>query len=120
MPFPAFTLGANAIIFTKGVDYPVRAPREYVQAIDRTAAGTLEVETLGVIIKRISIGFSNLPAADFIALRDWFDSTAAGAANAFTYTDQEGADYVVRWLNAFDFTEDKAGYTGSIDLEVVG
>jgi hypothetical protein len=120
MANPVFTLGANALIFSKGINYPVRAPREQIQAMDRTAAGTLEVESLGAIIKRLTISFSNLPLADYTAVKNWFDIIAAGAANAFTYTDMDGVDHEVRWVNQFNFTEDKAGYSGSIDLEVVG
>jgi hypothetical protein len=120
MANPLFTLGVNSLQFSKGVDYPIRAPREQIQAIDRTAAGSLEVEVLGLLIKRLSVTFSNLPPADFMALRNWFDDVAAGAANAFTYTDQEANAFSVRWVNSFDFTEDKAGYSGTIDLEIVG
>jgi hypothetical protein len=120
MGYPLFSLGANSITFSKGVDYPIRAPREQIQAIDRTAAGSLEVEVLGVIIKRLTINFSNLSYTDFNALRNWFDNIAAGAANAFTYTDQDDVGQLVRWVNQFDFIEDKAGYSGAIDLEIVG
>jgi hypothetical protein len=117
---PVFILGANSFTFSKGVDYPVRAPREQIQAMDRTAAGTLEVEVLGLMIKRLAVSFSNLPYADFNALRNWFDLIAAGAANAFTYTDQDENTFSVRWVNQFDFLEDKAGYSGTIELEIVG
>jgi hypothetical protein len=120
MAFPIFELGANQITFAKGIDYPVRSPREQVQAMDRTAAGTLQVESLGALIKRLTVSFSNLSAADFAALQNWFDNVAAGAANSFTYTDPDGADHVVRWVNQFNFIEDKAGYSGTIDLEIVG
>jgi len=120
MALPVFTLDAEEITFSKGVNYPVRAPREQVQAIDRTAAGTLEVESLGTLIKRLTVDFSNLTAADYAALLNWFDNVAQGAANAFTYTDQDGAGYLVRWVNQFNFSETKAGWSGFIDLEVVG
>lgn len=119
MPNPIFTLGADTFTFSKGINYPVQAPREQIQAIDRTAAGTLEVETLGAIIKRLTISFSNLPAADYSAARNWFDSIAQGAANSFTYTDMESIDHTVRWINQFNFTETKAGYNGTIELEEV-
>jgi hypothetical protein len=115
-----FTLGTNVLTLTSGITYPVRAPREQVQAIDRTAAGALEVESLGTLIKRLTLGLRNQSAADYGALVNWFDIIAAGAANSFTYTDPAGADHVVRWTNGFNFTEGKAGWSGSIELEVVG
>jgi hypothetical protein len=119
MSNPVFTLGANVLNFSKNENYPVTAPREAIQAIDRTAAGTLEVETLGTVIKRRTLTFSNLPAGDFAALVDWFDNVSVGAANAFTFTDDEGVPWSVVWTNGFNFTEDKAGYSGSIELEIV-
>lgn len=120
MPNPVFTLGANVITFPKGIDLPASTPREHIQAIDRTASGNLEVESLGTIIKRLPISFSNLPAATYAELLTWFETVAAGAANSFTYTDMDGVDHVVRWVNQFNFTETKGGFGGSIDLEVVG
>lgn len=117
---PVFTLGTNVLTFSKGIVYPVQSPREHIQAIDRTAAGTLEVESLGAIVKRLPISFKNLPLIDYSALKNWFDNIAAGAANAFTYTDMDSVDHLVRWVNQFNFIEDRSGYSGSIDLEVVG
>jgi hypothetical protein len=115
-----FTLGTNVLTLSSGITYPVRAPREQVQAMDRTAAGTLEVESLGAIIKRLTLGLRNQSSADYAALVNWFDNIAAGAANAFTYTDPDAVDHLVRWTNGFNFTEGKAGFNGSIELEVVG
>lgn len=119
MPNPVFTLGANVINFSKGQDYPVESPREQLQVVDRTAAGTLEVETLGATIQRLMVAFSNLSAAEYAALKNWFDNVSAGAANAFTYTDGDGVDHTVRWVNQFNFRETKAGFSGSIELEEV-
>ena len=114
-----FTLGSNVLTLSSGITYPVQAPREQVQALDRTAAGALEVESLGTIIQRLTLGLRNQSSATYAALINWFDIIAAGAANSFTYTDPDGVDHVVRWTNAFNFAESKAGYSGSIELEVV-
>lgn len=119
MANPVFTLDANTLTFSKGINYPVEAPREQIQAIDRTAAGTLQVETLGAIIRRRTLSFSNLPAADYTAAKNWFDNISQGAANSFTYTDMEGTDYTVRWVNQFNFVETKAGYDGTIEMEEI-
>lgn len=119
MTNPVFTLDANVLTFSKGFDYPAQSPREQVQAIDRTAAGTLEVESLGTVIKRHSLVFSNLDSADYAALLYWFDTVCQGAANAFVYTDMESVNHTVRWTNQFNFVENKAGFSGTIDLEEV-
>jgi hypothetical protein len=120
MTFPTFTLDTDQLTLSKGVNYPIIATREQVQAVDRTAAGTLQVESLGALIKRITIDLSNLTAGDYAALLNWFDNVAIGAANEFTYTDQEDNSYQTRWVNQFNFEESKAGYSGSIELEIVG
>lgn len=115
-----FTLGANTLTISSGITYPIQAPREKIQAIDRTASGALEVEALGTIIKRLSIGLRNQSSATHAALINWFETVAEGASNSFTYTDPDAVDHVVRWTNQFNFVENKGGFGGSIDLEVVG
>lgn len=119
MALPSFVLGGNSLTFSKGIRLPVRAPREAVQAVDRTASGSLEVEALGIIIKRITIEFANLPLADYDALVNWYDVIASGAANAFTYNDPDENAWLVRWMNTFNFYEAESGFSGSIELEVV-
>jgi hypothetical protein len=119
MPNPVFTLGANVITFHKGPDYPVRTPREQLQVLDRTAAGTLEIETLGAMIETLPVSFSNLTAAEYAALANWFENVSQGAANAFVYSDADGIDHDVRWVNGFDFQETKSGFSGTIELEIV-
>jgi hypothetical protein len=119
MANPQFSLGANTLTFSKAPVYPVRAPRQRIQAVDRTAAGGLQVESLGAGINRRVMGFRNLSAADMAGAQAWFDTIANGAANAFTVIDEDSATYTARWINGFNFEEDKAGYSGSIELEIV-
>ena len=119
MANPQFTLGASVLIFSKPPDYPVRAPRERIQAVDRTAGGSLQVESLGAGINRRLMDFSNLPAADHEAALNWFENIANGAANSFTVLDEDAVTYTARWVNGFDFTENKAGFSGSIELEII-
>lgn len=120
MANPTFTLGANVLVFSKGLNYPVRAPQTRVQAVDRTAGGSLQVESLGGGIARLFLDFSNLTPADIAAAEHWFESVANGAANAFTYTDMDDTVFTVRWMNGLDFVERPGGFDGSIELEVVG
>lgn len=115
-----FTLGSNVLTISSGITYPIKAPWEKVQAIDRTAAGVLEVENLGTFIRRLTVGLRNQSLTAYEGLLNWFEVVAAGAGNSFTYTDPDGVDHLVRWTNQFNFTESKSGFSGSIDLEVVG
>ena len=120
MANPYFELGASTFTFSKAPNYPVRAPRERIQAVDRTAAGGLQVESLGAGINRRVMAFSNLPAADYSGLLNWFENIANGAANVFTVVDEDSTSFDARWVNAFNFEENKAGYSGSIELEITG
>lgn len=119
MANPYFTLGGNTFIFSKAPVYPIREPRERLQAMDRTAGGGLQVESLGAGIVRRRETWRNLTAADYAGLVNWFDVIANGAANAFIYTDTDGNAYTVRWVNSFDFEEGKAGWGGSIEFEFI-
>lgn len=119
MANPIFSLGENVLTFPKAPIYPDRAPRERVQAMDRTAGGSLQVESLGAVIAKRSPRWRNLTAAFVASLQNWFDVIANGAANAFTYTDDTGAAMTVRWVNGFDFEEGRAGFSGTIELEII-
>ncbi len=122
MPAIRFVLGANSLTFTKGIQYPVAKPVEKMQVIDRTAAGTLQVEELGVTVRSFPIVFKNLPLADYQALVTWHDSIANGAQNTFTYYNEEGTAYTVRLLTTkLDFLQTSyQRFGGELLLEVVG
>lgn len=115
-----FTLGGSVLTLTSGLKFPIRSPLEALQATDRTAAGTLQVETFGAKRQRFELRFRNQPAAEYASLKSWFDTIANGAANSFTYTDPDAADHTVRLItNPFDFEETVAGYNGTLLLEEV-
>jgi hypothetical protein len=119
MALPQFILGVDTLTFEKAIKYPVRRPCEMVQAIDRTAAGNLQVESFGIEIKRLPLRLENISTSFYSSLLDWFQNKSNGAANAFTYIDDLSASFTVVWTNAFNFVETRAGYNGSIDLEIV-
>lgn len=121
MAKPKFTLGANELQFSRGLVYPVRKPHEKGQVIDRTAAGTPQVEDLGINIHRRYLTFKNLPQADYDALRTWYDSICNGAYNSFIYTDENGNAMTVRMVtNPLEFQEDYyQRFSGELILEVV-
>lgn len=119
MALPQFISGANTLIFEKGITYPVQRPVEMVQAIDRTAAGSLQVESFGIEIKRLFLNLRNCSNAFYLSLLDWFQNKSSGAANSFTYVDDLSVSHTVVWTNGFNFVENEAGYTGTIDLEIV-
>lgn len=120
MAYPQFTLGANSLVFTTGLKYPVRSPLEALQATDRTAAGSLQVESFGIKRQRFEMRFRNMPAGDYAALKNWFDVICNGAAESFTYTDTDSLAHIVRLItNPLDFEESISGYAGTLMLEEV-
>ena len=119
---PKFELGANVLQFTKGIRYPVSRPVEKIQVIDRTGGGSLQIEELGITISTFPIVFRGLPLADYQGLKTWHNTISNGAANQFTYYDEEGVAHTVRLLTTkIDFTETSYHrFAGELLLEVVG
>lgn len=122
MAHPKFVLDSNIIQFSRGMQYPVERPLEVAQSIDRTASGTVEVESLGPRINTRPLVFKNLPDEDYEALRNWYDSIADGASNVFTFYDEDGVGMAVRIMSpriAFKKTAN-GRWSGEVLLEVVG
>ncbi len=121
MANPKFVLDSNVLQFSRGMQYPVAKPMEKVQATDRTASGSLEVEDLGVNLSTRILIFKNLPLADYTALDNWFDNIANGAVNPFTYYDEDGASMTVVILTPkLDFQQTSyQKYSGELLLELV-
>jgi hypothetical protein len=119
---PRFVLGANQLQFSRGIRYPVAKPVEKIQIVDRTSAGTLQVEDLGATIRTFPLVFRGLPLADYQLLMTWHDSICNGAANSFTFYNEEGSAYTVRLLTTkIDFQQTSyQRFSGELLLEVVG
>ena len=122
MAAPKFVLDTNELQFSRGIQYPVTKTHEKLQVMDRTAGGTLQVEDLGVYIRRRPIVFKNLPQTDYDQLVTWFDTVCEGSLNEFTYYDEnETAMQVLMISNPLDFKQTSyQRYAGELLLEVVG
>lgn len=114
-----FTLGASELNFTVNPSYPLTTEIEKIQSVDRTASGNIRGENYGVTLRRFPLNWNNMPPSDYSALETWFDSTADGIANSFTYTDINGTNYTVRFTTkTLSFALNSTGnYTGGITLE---
>lgn len=121
MAAPKFVLGGNTLQFSRGIRFPVSKPHEKLQVIDRTAAGTPQVEELGIDIHTRRLVFRNLPQSDYDALCTWYDTICAGALNSFTYYDEDGVSMTVIMLtNPYDFPETShQRFSGELLLELV-
>lgn len=123
MATPKFTSGAFTLEFSSGIQLPGRRPLEKIQARDRTAAGALLVEDLGVpSIRRFPLVIRGIDSAKMAEIETWWDTIANGGLNAFTYSDEDGMDHTVLWVDdLLDFTQFEPDmFEGEINLEVVG
>jgi predicted ATPase len=117
-----FYLGANELIFEDNAQYPAKATREKVQAIDRSAAGVLHVEIFTVpTITRRELVFEFMSRNDYLALLDWFENIAVGAKNSFFFEDEENITKEARIINSiYDFQQDAFHrYSGKMLLEFI-
>ncbi len=108
-------------IFLHGADYPVSAPLEKIQALDRAESGKTEVEQLGPSIATRTIAFGKMCQTDYLGLKNWFDTIANGAVNSFTFEDELGVTgQVIIISNVYDFVEIRHEvYAGNLILEYV-
>ncbi len=113
--------GGQQLTFSVGRTYPLRQPRERLQVLSRSAAGTLRVADKGLSsVRRLRLAFRGLPAADHAALLTWYEEVACGSLNPFTFTDEAGAAHTVRWSGPFDLEQAATGrYSGEVVLEEV-
>lgn len=117
-----FYLGTNELLFEDNAQYPAKATREKVQAIDRSAAGVLHVEIFTVpTIARRELIFEFMSRNDYLALLDWFENIAVGAKNSFFFEDEEGVVKEARIINSiYDFQQDSFHrYSGKMLLEFI-
>jgi hypothetical protein len=116
-----FELGANVLTFELGGSYPEEKPLEKVQIVDRTAAGTLTGESLGVDFTQRRLIFEAMSKTDHDALKNWFDTIANGAENTFEFTDEASVVADVRIISpTFNFRQvTHQIYAGDMLLEYV-
>jgi len=117
-----FELGADVLQFPHNMSTPILKPLEKLQAIDRSDGGTLQVEDLGIDIRRRTLVFNAIPSATVVLLENWFDNIADGAMNEFSYFDEDDNELIVKILSPiFDFPQfDEDWCSGELLLEVVG
>ena len=97
-----FTLGANVLVFEAGGTYPAKRTIEKMQVIDRTADGSLQVETLGIVIRTRVLSFALMSLVDYTGLIDWFLNIVDGGATSFTFTDEYGDSGAVKITNSIE------------------
>jgi len=114
-----FMFGLTEIEFTEGASYPANRPIEKMQIVDRTAGGQLQVEELGITLKRRILNFELMSKYDYELLENWFDNVVNGAEHPFEFEDERGFTGTVKFITTkLDFPEiDFELYSGSVELE---
>ncbi len=116
-----FYLSPYTLQFEAGGDYPATRTNRIFQVQDRTAAGAVKVETLGITIHTRTIAFNLMSKTDYVALVEWFLDVVNGGEKVFEFTDEYGDTGNVRITDSIiDFTETSlARYSGTLNLEYV-
>lgn len=116
-----FKQGTNELFFEAGGDYPASRPVELFQVQDRTASGKLQVEDLGVQVRRRAINFNLMSQADYDALINWFLNVVNGGEVPFEFTDEKGfTGTVIITDQIIDFSETSFElYSGTLNVEYV-
>lgn len=117
----SFEYQGNFLYFEDGSSYPSTNEIEKIQIIDRTASGSLQVETLGVTIRRKTLNFSLMGKTDLDNIINWFDNIVNGGEKTFNLTDERGNEFAVKILdNILQYTEtDFELYSVVINVEVI-
>lgn len=88
----------QSIAFKHGSSYGGDTTHYQTQVIDRTAAGTLQVEDLGVAYKQKTVVFEAMTNDDYVQLMEFFDITVDGAMKEFTFRDEFNDTYTARFV----------------------
>lgn len=115
-----FYLAPHTLQFEAGGDYPANRVTKVFQVKDRTAGGTLQVETLGITTRTRTIVFNEMSLTDYTALIDWFIDVVNAGELTFEFTDEYGDVFPeARIINSeLDFNETSLElYSGSLDVE---
>ena len=108
--------GYSDLEFGRSVLVPVRRPQRVIQAVDRTAGGTLQVENLGITVNERILRINNLTQAVINSLKTWHSTVAQGARNTFTYVDENGTSHTVQWLD--DTLDAPEGWNNKFSVEI--
>ena len=95
-----------------------------IQARGRTQDGEFMAADKGNTVRQFHLAFRELTDADKANLEAFVDDYAVGSTIDVTFTDHDGAQWIVRFLNdRLEWTEDWASVAGrhrvAVDLEVI-
>ena len=95
-----FTFGPIELVFIEGASYPSQKEIEKFQVSERTAAGILQTEELGITLRRRILVFENMNKTDHDAIENWFDVVVNGAQYEFDFEDERGFTGAVKFVES--------------------
>ena len=99
MATPTFSKTGYDTLSLSKLIYGLDRPQQKVQVLERTAGGELQVEEQGVTIYTRVLPMRRLTDAEVALFRTWHDTVANGAANTFTFIDEDSTSHTVRWID---------------------
>lgn len=107
--------------FENPAQYPAQRPYELQQIRERSAGGTIHVETFAAPLRRRTLNFSEMSETDYLGLLDWYINKVNGMAEIFTFEDERGDIFTVRFLEPMlNFPETSyQRYGGKVELEII-
>mgnify|MGYP000585272932 CR=1 FL=1 len=87
----------NSFEFDNPAQYPAVRPVRLQQIQERSAAGTIHVETYAEALSTRTLNFREMNENDYTGLLDWFINKVNGMANEFKFEDERNATYTVRF-----------------------
>lgn len=91
------------------------------QVKERSAGGTLHVETFASPLRYRTLNFEAMSDADYSGMLDWFLNKVNGMADEFQFEDERNQTYTVKFADpTLDLRERSfLRYSGRVRLEII-
>lgn len=111
----------NQYVFENPAQYPKTEPYELQQIRERSAGGTLHVETFAGPLRNRVLSFSAMSEVDYQGLLDWYVNKVNGMAEEFTFEDEFNKAFKVRFTDrTINFKQIRFNrWQGNINLEII-
>lgn len=118
MAAPTFSKsGVATVTFSKGRFYPIDSPQQPNQIINEAEDGTFYGAELGNPVTFIEARFERVPLSDATNVFAFLnDSNVKWSLNTFTFTDEDGTTYTVRYWGPFPLRRPQVT-AGLVDIE---
>ena len=111
----------NQLVFENPSQYPKTEPYELQQVRERSAAGTIHVETFAAPLRSRTLSFQSMSEVDYQGLLDWYINKVNGMADEFTFEDEVNKAFKVKFSDrTINFKQVRFNrWQGNITLEII-